>query len=85
MLLLDAANRRILQSVPVEGTPRGLAWENTNSLWVCEYDAGSLANVDAAQGRVIRRLTVGPKPYDVKMDSSRGRLVVVDYAGSLDP
>jgi DNA-binding beta-propeller fold protein YncE len=77
VLLMDRATRRILQSVPVEGTPRGLAWETTNSLWVCEYDAGSLANVDAAQGRVIRRLTVGPKPYDVKVDSSRGRLAQI--------
>ena len=79
VLLLDSATRRILQSVPVEGTPRGLAWETTSNLWVCEYDAGSLASVDAVQGRISRRLAVGPKPYDVKVDSSRGRLVAVDF------
>ena len=79
VLLVDAATRRILHRVPVEGTPRGLAWETASNLWVCEYDAGSLANVDVVEGRVIHRLTVGPKPYDVKVDASRGRLVAVDF------
>ena len=79
VLLMNPATRTILKTIPVQGTPRGLAWETTNSLWVCEYDAASLANVDAAQGRVVRRLAAGPKPYDVKVDSSRGRLVAVDF------
>jgi 6-phosphogluconolactonase (cycloisomerase 2 family) len=79
VLLVDRASRRVLQRVPVEGTPRGLAWENAGSLWVCEYDAGSVADIDPVQGQVVRRLTVGPKPSDVKVDSNRGRLVVVDF------
>ncbi len=79
VLLVDSATHRILHKVLLEGTPRGLAWETTNSLWVCEYDAGALANVDVAKGSVTRRLAVGPKPYSVKVDSIRSRLVTDDF------
>lgn len=79
VVLMDPATRTRLNSLPVQGVPRGLAWETTNLLWVCEYDAGTVARIDVAQAKVNRRLTVGPKPYDVKFDPVRQRLVVADF------
>ena len=46
---------------------------------VSEYDAGTVAEVNAKTGKVLRRFVVGPKPVGVAVASKKGLLVVCDY------
>ena len=77
--LMNCATRQLVRSIPVEGSPRGMAWISASNLWVCEYDAGSLAKLDATRGTVLQRATVGLTPYDLKRDTRRHRLVASDF------
>ncbi len=76
--LLDVADSSIRAEVPLQGRPRGLVWSAGNRLFVAEYDAGTVAEVDADARTVVRRLTVGPKATGVAPVPGGGLLLVSD-------
>lgn len=78
LVLLDGQVKAVAKTVPLKGQPRGLAWHN-GRVYVAEYDAGTVAEVDPAQVAVKRRIAVGPKPWGVALDASAGRLLVTEF------
>jgi len=72
----DGATRRI----ELRGEPRGVAWTETGSLLVAEYGAGSVAEVDAGAGRVLRRFEVGRYPKGIAVVPGSECVLVTDSA-----
>jgi len=60
----------------LNGSPRAVAWRDNRRALVAEYDAGTVAEVDALTGAVTRRFAVGPKPVGVAV--AGGTLLVTD-------
>jgi YVTN family beta-propeller protein len=79
LYVFDARTSDLARTVPLRGRPSGLAWESAGKVAVCEYDAGSVAEVDADTGQVSRRFFVGPKPIGVAVASNKGLLIVCDF------
>lgn len=78
LYILETASGQVLRTVRLNGEPTGVAW-NSNTVFVAEYDAGTVAEVDADRGKVIRRLRVGPKPLGVALVPSRSLLLAADF------
>ena len=57
----------------------GLAWQGDGRVVVSEYDAGTVAEVDAETGQVLRRLSVGPSLWAWRRCPRKGLVVVCDY------
>jgi len=79
LYLFDARTSDLARTVPLRGRPSGLAWESSDKVVVCEYDAGTVAQVEAETGQVSRRFFVGPKPIGVAVAPNKGLLVVCDF------
>ena len=79
LVLVDTASGSPRPAVPLLGEPKGLAWSAPDHVMVAEYGAGTVAEVDAATGTVVRRLAVGPKATDVALSADRTRLLVPDF------
>jgi cytochrome c peroxidase len=79
LVVLDAAAGTPRPAVQLLGEPKGLAWSGPGQVMVAEYGAGTIAEVDATAGSVLRRLDVGPKPTDVAVNADRTRLLVPDF------
>lgn len=78
LVLLDGGASAVKKTVVLKGVPRGVAWYN-GLVYVSEYDAGTVAEVDPAAGSVKRRFAVGPKPFGLAVASGAGRLLVVEF------
>jgi DNA-binding beta-propeller fold protein YncE len=78
LILLDGAATAVKKTVALKGVPRGVAWHK-GLVYVSEYDAGTVAEVDPAAGSVKRRFAVGPKPFGLAVDPAAGRLLVVEF------
>lgn len=76
--IMDEAGK-LLREVPLNGKPWAVAFGAGNTCYVAEYDAGTVAEVDAASGKVLRRLTVGPKPADLAVAPKSKLLLVGEY------
>ncbi len=74
--LLPASGAGLRAEVPLQGSARGVAWSGAR-VWVAEYDAGTVAEVDAASARIVRRLAVGPKPMGLALAGET--LLVAEY------
>ena len=68
-----------IREIELRGKPTGVAWEGDGKIVVSEYDAGTVARVNAKTGEVLGRFVVGPKPLGVAVASRKGLLVVCDY------
>jgi DNA-binding beta-propeller fold protein YncE len=68
----------VKKTVALQGAPRGVAWHK-DSVYVSEYDAGTVAEIDPAGGKVRRRFAVGPKPFGLAVAPDAGRLLVVEF------
>ncbi len=79
LYVFDAGTGDLAKTIPLRGRPSGLAWESAGKVVVCEYDAGTVAEVDAETGQVLRRFFVGPKPIGVAVAPDKGLLVVCDF------
>ena len=53
------------REIELRGQPMGVAWQGGSRVVVSEYDAGTVAEVDAKTGDVLRRFSVGLKPVGV--------------------
>jgi len=79
LYVFDARTNDLARTIPLRGRPSGLAWASPDKVAVCEYDAGTVAEVDATTGQVSRRFFVGPKPIGVGIAVRKGLLVVCDF------
>ncbi|KPK80444.1 MAG: hypothetical protein AMJ81_12090 [Phycisphaerae bacterium SM23_33] len=78
LVLMDAAGK-VTQEVALEGEATGVAWRSTGqSVFVAECGAGSVAEVDAKAGKVLRRLKVGPRPMGVAVAEKKGLLIAAN-------
>ncbi len=64
-------------STGLSGYGKGVAWIDNSTVWVSEYDFGSVAEVDTATCTVLRRIVVGPKPMGIAVYG--GTAVVTEY------
>ncbi len=59
--VIDIENRTFLYSIPVGGTPRGMAFSrNGKYLYVCRYDNGTIVKIDTVTKKIEKTLAVGP-------------------------
>lgn len=64
MEAIDSRTGEILATVPMAGTPHGLALTpDGKELWVAEMAANAVAVVDTAQRKVVVTLPVGNRPH----------------------
>jgi mono/diheme cytochrome c family protein/sugar lactone lactonase YvrE len=75
--IIRSSDGGIQKTVPLNGQPKALAWNGNQSLFVCEYGAGTVAEVNPSTGSVTRRFSTGSKPLGVAV--IEGKLVVSDY------
>ncbi|MBE3134101.1 MAG: hypothetical protein IMZ55_11545, partial [Acidobacteria bacterium] len=60
LVLVDVAGKKVAREVALKGEPTGVAWSADGSkVYVAEYGAATVAEVDAATGKVLRRFDVG--------------------------
>lgn len=70
---------KVVREVALEGQPCGVAFGAGNTCYVAEYDAGTVAEVDAQAGKILRRFQVGPKPLGLALASKSKLLLVGNY------
>jgi len=75
VVLFDTAEERPRRSVQLRGQPTGLTWDGATRLFVAEYDASTVAEIDTSAGKVLRRLTVGLRPLGIAI-ATRRRLLL---------
>ena len=75
--IIKAADGQIQKIIPLDGQPKALAWNGNQYVYVCEYGAGTVAEVDPVAGSVTRRFSTGSKPLGVAVVEDR--LVVSDF------
>ena len=61
----------------MKGEPKALTWDGNKYVYVCEYGAGTVAEVDPSAGTVKRRFSTGSKPLGAVLIDDK--LVVSDY------
>ena len=76
--LISPVSSQVLRTIALAGEPRDLLWNGTNRLWVSEYDAGSVAEINPLTGAILRRLTAGPKPSGLALVPGKNMLLVTD-------
>jgi YVTN family beta-propeller protein len=64
-------------SLPPASQPTAVIWPTATRLFVAEYGSGSVAELDASTGSVLRRLPVGGKPFGLALAGDT--LLVADY------
>jgi DNA-binding beta-propeller fold protein YncE len=79
LYIVDTEAGRVAREIELRGQPMGVAWQGEGRVVVSEYDAGTVAEVDAKTGDVLRRFLVGLKPVGVAVAPKRGLVVVCDY------
>ncbi len=79
LVFVDASTGTPGSTVELTGEPKGLDWSGPNQVMVAEYGMGTVAEVDASNGTVLRRLPVGPKPIDVALNEARTQVLVPDF------
>ena len=79
LAVMDDAGK-ILREVALTGKPCDVAFGAGSTCYVAEYDAGTVAEVDAAAGKVLRRFKVGPKPVGLAL-APKGKLLLVGNYG----
>ncbi len=77
MEILKASDGEIQKIIQLDGQPKALAWNGNENIYVCEYGAGTVAEVNPASGEVTRRFSTGSKPLGIKIVENK--LVVSDY------
>lgn len=75
--ILNASDGEIQKIIQLKGQPKALVWNGNKNIYVCEYGAGTVAEVDTASGTVTRRIQTGSKPLGAAMINNK--LVVSDF------
>ncbi len=77
MEILNSSDGKLQKIIQLDGQPKALAWDGNENIYVCEYGAGTVAEVNAVTGAVSRRFSTGSKPLGAAIVD--GKLVVSDY------
>ncbi|HEX3028382.1 MAG TPA: RICIN domain-containing protein [Clostridia bacterium] len=75
--IINASDGGIQKIIPLNGQPKALTWSGNQNIYVCEYGAGTVAEVNAVSGTVTRRFSTGSKPLGAAVVG--GKLVVSDF------
>lgn len=75
--IIKASDGEIQKAIPLNGQPKALTWNGNQCVYVCEYGAGTVAEVNPVAGNVVRRFSTGSKPLGCAVID--GKLVVSDY------
>ncbi|HEX2927468.1 MAG TPA: RICIN domain-containing protein [Ruminiclostridium sp.] len=75
--IITASTGTLAKAVQLNGKPKGIAWNGNDRVYVAEYDAGDVAEIDPAAGTVLSRIPTGPKPSGLA--ASGNKLVVTDF------
>ena len=79
--LVDVSAGVIARHVALRGEPTGVVWsERDDHVYVAEFDAGSVAEVAAGSGRVVRRFKVGLRPLGLAIVPGKGLLLAANSA-----
>jgi autotransporter-associated beta strand protein len=78
VVMINPVTGQVLQTIPLAGEPRDLVWRGTNSLFVSEHGAGTIVELNAQTGDVMRRLKAGPKPAGLALVPGKQLLLVTD-------
>jgi DNA-binding beta-propeller fold protein YncE len=93
VVILDASSGAIKQKAKLEGDPYHVAWNGADKVLVAEGLNGTVAEVDAASGNVLRRIGIGLLAKGLAVadgkvlscDRQRNKLVVASLAsGQVD-
>ncbi|WP_242855560.1 RICIN domain-containing protein [Ruminiclostridium josui] len=76
--ILNASNGEIQKIIQLDGQPKALAWNGNKNIYVSEYGAGTVAEVNPVSGEVTRRFPTGANPLGVKVVDNK--LIVSDYS-----
>ncbi|MFV1995709.1 MAG: YncE family protein, partial [Verrucomicrobiales bacterium] len=77
--LLDPANATLRRTVPLDGEGTGLAWsEDGARIFVGEYGAASIAEVEASSGKILRRFKTGLHPIGLAIVPGRSLLLATN-------
>jgi DNA-binding beta-propeller fold protein YncE len=79
LYVIDTGAARVDKTISLHGQPMALAWGRENTVFVAEYDNGTVAEVDTGGGNIRRRLGVGPKPVGVAVAAKKNLLVATNY------
>ncbi len=71
---------KLLREIALNGQPCDVVFAKGTICYVAEYDAGTVAEVDASAGKVLRRFKVGPKPCGLAL-APKGKLLLVGNYG----
>ncbi|MFC4273628.1 YncE family protein [Achromobacter aloeverae] len=88
LVAFDLANMTVRWTAQVGATPAGVLWHNGKIL-VCVMGADHVAEVDPANGKVLRRIKTGVGPHNLFLAPDRKTLYVSNRIGgslaALDP
>jgi len=76
LVFIDVTSGKVKKAVALKGEPTGVAWGDGTRIYVSEYDAGTVAEIDTATFKVIRRFSTGPKPIGVTVARKKKLLLV---------
>lgn len=78
LVIINSSTKTIIRSIILNGEPRGVAWNGSSYVYVAEYGAGTVAEIDPSNGSILRRFTVGRTPAGLAYVSSKSELLVTD-------
>jgi YVTN family beta-propeller protein len=58
---MDAVTRQVIERIPVGRNPTAVA-TGFGSVWVTNYDDGTVSRIDPATNQVVATIEVGPHP-----------------------
>ena len=75
--IITASTGSIVRTIQLTGKPKGVAWNGNTRVYVAEYDAGTVAEIDPTDGSILRRFSTGRMPVGIAVASNK--LAVTDF------
>ncbi len=83
LVVIDLATSKVLKETPRINQPTGVALGTSGSrVFVSEYASGTVAEANAANGQVIRCISVGYGPMGLAVAAKKGRLIVCNSSSN---
>ncbi len=74
--IIDVEGNKVYRTVPLLQEPKGVVWEGDH-IFVAEYGAGTVAQIDGKTFEIIQRFPAGTHPVDIAVN--KGDLLVTDF------
>ena len=75
--IITASTGSIARTIQLTGKPKGVAWNGNTRVYVAEYGAGTVAEIDPSNGSILRRFSTGRMPVGLAVASNK--LAVTDF------